>query len=111
MDKGDKKWKQVLTNPWGKVGYMLATNAPNSGDLVTQQYPLAVTGRTPGLTPIFATDRYTMLKVSPTAPVTRTTTAKGAATTASGATVEGSTTTTTTTPRVGTTSTTTSTTP
>lgn len=111
VDKGDKKWKQVLTNPWGKVGYMLATNAPNSGDLVTQQYPLAVTGRTPGLTPIFATDRYTMLKVSPTAPVTRTTTAKGAATTASGATVEGSTTTTTTTPRVGTTSTTTSTTP
>jgi len=77
VDKGDKKWKEILNDPWGKVPYIMATNSPTSGDLVTQRYPNAVTGGTPGLTPIFATDRYTMLKVAPTAPASGSSTTGG----------------------------------
>lgn len=100
VDKGDDKWKQVLNTPWGKVDYILMTNSPNTGDLAAQRYPRAPSGNQPGLTPVFATDRYTMLRVSPTAPAQTSGTAgtqSGTSTTTSTTTTPGATTTTTTT--------------
>jgi len=85
VDKGDKKWKQILDAPWGKVQYILMTNSANTGDLAAARYPKAPAGDQPGLTPVFATDRYTMLKVAPTAPAaagTKTTTTTTRSTTA-----------------------------
>ncbi len=80
VDKGDKKWKEILNDPWGKVNYMLVTNNPNSGDLIPQRYPNIAKGGAAGFTPVFATQRYTIVKVASTAPAsaTKTTTKTGA---------------------------------
>jgi hypothetical protein len=106
VDKGDAKWKSVLDNPWGKVDYILMTNSPNTGDLAAQRYPRAPAGNQPGLTPVFATDRYTMLRVAPTAPAVATTASSTTSSSSSSTTTR-----TTTTPGATATVTTTTTTP
>jgi hypothetical protein len=81
VDKGDKKFKEILNNPWGKVDYILTTNSPDTGDITALRYPKAASGGQPGLTPVAATDRYTMLRVAPTAPAGTTTTGGASVTT------------------------------
>ncbi|HEY8585012.1 MAG TPA: glycosyltransferase family 87 protein [Capillimicrobium sp.] len=69
IDKGDAAWNTVLADPYGEVGWMLAAYNPRSGDLVTERYPGLNDGRTPGVTPVFRTDRYVLARVAPTGPV------------------------------------------
>ena len=61
VDKGDEVWRQVLTNPEGKVEFMLVEN--NQADLILQQYPDAVDGNEPKLEPVVQNQRYTLLRV------------------------------------------------
>ncbi len=78
VDKGDPVWRQVLLNPFGRVGYMLAERS--SQDLVLAQYPGADRGRVPFLQPIIENDRYALMKVvgpSPTQTGTVTTAGAG----------------------------------
>jgi len=64
IDKGDAKWNQILAAPYGKVTWMLLSRSPASGDLITRKYPKADAGDVAGLTPVFRTQRYTLLRVA-----------------------------------------------
>jgi hypothetical protein len=64
IDKGDAKWNQVLDDPYGKVRYMLVAYNPRSGDLIQRHYPQINSGTTPGMTPIYRTDRYVLVRVA-----------------------------------------------
>jgi hypothetical protein len=67
--RGDGPWKEILNSPAGHVRYMLiAAQAP--GDLIRTRYPSAATGGTPGLTPVFSTQRYVLVAVAPRARAT-----------------------------------------
>jgi hypothetical protein len=79
IDKGDKAWQDALNQPRGVVQYALATRNTRSGDLVTRHYPGADAGTVAGLTPVFRTQRYTLLRVA--APVARRRTARAGTTT------------------------------
>jgi len=65
IDKGDAIWNTVLNAPRGKVQYMLLTRNLRSGDQITLRYRQADAGQVPGLTPVFRTARYTLVKVAP----------------------------------------------
>ncbi len=62
--KGDAKWNSVLDDPWGKVRYMLVAYNPRSGDLIERHYPRINSGQVPGMTPVFRTDRYVLVRVA-----------------------------------------------
>lgn len=64
IDKGDAAWREVLARPRGVVRYLLLTRNPRSGDLITRRYPTADAGGVPWLTPVFRTQRYTLLRVA-----------------------------------------------
>jgi hypothetical protein len=64
IDKGDTKFRQVLAKPFGRVDYMLLATNAGSGDIIRQRYPQAVDGGVPGLTLVFRTPRYALLKVA-----------------------------------------------
>jgi hypothetical protein len=64
VDKGDAKWNAVLDDPFGKVRYMLVAYNPRSGDLIQRHYPQINSGGTPGMTPVFRTDRYVLVRVA-----------------------------------------------
>lgn len=68
IDKGDAEWNTVLEDPYGEVQWMLAAYNPRSGDLITERYPGLNSGRTPGVTPVFRTDRYVLARVARTDP-------------------------------------------
>jgi hypothetical protein len=68
IDKGDSAWNDTLTQPNGEVQYMLANRNRSSGDLITERYPNADRGTETGLTPVFRTERYLLLRVAGTAP-------------------------------------------
>jgi hypothetical protein len=63
IDKGDAKWNSVLDDPWGKVRYMLVAYNPRSGDLIQRHYPLINAGAVAGMTPVYRTDRYVLVRV------------------------------------------------
>jgi len=64
IDKGDAKWNSVLDDPYGKVRYMLVAYNPRSGDLIQRHYPQINAGTVPGMTPIYRTDRYVLVRVA-----------------------------------------------
>src|SRR4051794_14326296 len=64
IDQGDAKWNDVLQAPYGKVQWMLLSRNVASGDLITRRYPRADAGDVPGLTPVFRTERYTLVRVA-----------------------------------------------
>lgn len=87
IDKGDASWNDTLTRPNGKVEYMLLNRNPKSGDLITGRYPNADQGTEAGLTPVFRTDRYLLVKVAAKrVPRTSSSTTTNGATGATGAT-------------------------
>jgi hypothetical protein len=86
IDRGDAAWNDTLTHPNGKVDYLLMNRNPASGDLITDRYPNADKGtEKAGLTPVFRTARYLLVRVAKTRPSSTTTptadTAGGATTT------------------------------
>lgn len=64
IDKGDSAWNDTLTRPNGVVQYLLLNRNAASGDLITERYPNADRGTEPGLTPVFRTERYLLLRVA-----------------------------------------------
>jgi hypothetical protein len=95
IDKGDSAWNDTLTKPAGVVKYMLSNRNPDTGDLITERYPNADRGTEEGLTPIFRTERYLLVKVAGKPAATESTTDESTSTTPN------SSTTTTTTPSTG----------
>ena len=63
IDKGDSAFDDILSRPQGKVQYMLLNRNRNSGDLIGTRYPNADAGTERGLTPVFRTERYLLLRV------------------------------------------------
>lgn len=63
IDKGDAKWNSVLDDPYGKVRYLLVAYNPRSGDLIQRHYPQLNAGLVPGMTPVYRTDRYVLVRV------------------------------------------------
>lgn len=73
IDKGDAKWTTAMESPWGKVRYMLVAYNPRSGDLIQRHYPNLNAGTVPGMTVVYRTDRYILVRVAqrdPAAPAT-----------------------------------------
>lgn len=66
IDKGDAAWNSALTDPEGVVQYMLLNRNADSGDLITARYPNADRGTEEGLTPVFRTERYLLVRVDGT---------------------------------------------
>jgi len=66
-DQGEGDWEAVKDDPFGNVDYMLITIS-RAGDQLRKQWPLAVSGGEPGMTPIFRTDRYVLVEVAATKP-------------------------------------------
>jgi hypothetical protein len=64
IDRGDAKWNSILRDPFGKVQYLLLSRSLATGDLITRRYPKADNGDVPGLTPVFRTLRYVLVRVS-----------------------------------------------
>lgn len=64
IDKGDAAWSAALARPAGKVDYLLLNRNRASGDLITARYPDVEQGATSGLTPVFKTDRYLLVRVA-----------------------------------------------
>jgi hypothetical protein len=64
IDKGDAKWNSVLDDPYGKVRYLLVAYNPRSGDLIQRHYPQINAGTVPGMTPVYRTDRYVLVRVA-----------------------------------------------
>jgi hypothetical protein len=64
IDKGDTKFRQVLAKPFGKVDYLLLATNARSGDLIRRAYPTANANGVPGLSVVFQTDRYALVKVA-----------------------------------------------
>lgn len=85
IDRGDAKWNSVLRNPFGTVKYLLLSRNLASGDLITRRYPRADAGGVPGLTPVFRTQRYVLVRVAGRNPATLpASTVTGGATTGTG---------------------------
>ena len=75
--RATRRGTSVLNDPYGKVRYLLAAYNPRSGDLITRHYPGLNAGSVPGMTVVFRTERYILVRVAttnPNAPVRRTTT-------------------------------------
>jgi len=69
IDHGDARWLAVRDNPWGTVRYMLMiTGGP---DLIAAKYPKAGEGANPGLTPVFRSQNYILLRVAAKPPAAR----------------------------------------
>lgn len=68
-DLGESGWDAALEEPFGAVDYMLITTS-REGDQIAKRWPTAVEGGTPGLEPVYRTDRYVLIKVAETAPPT-----------------------------------------
>lgn len=66
-DEGEGNWEAVKDNPFGKVQYMLIT-VSREGDQLRKEFPQAVAGGEPGMTPIFRTERYVLVQVAATKP-------------------------------------------
>jgi hypothetical protein len=64
IDRGDSAFNDILTNPEGRVQYLLLNRNPRSGDLITDRYPNADAGTEEGLTVAFRTERYLLLRVA-----------------------------------------------
>ena len=64
IDRGDAAWNDLLANPRGEVRYLLMSRNPRSGDLITTRYPNADAGTEEGLTPVFRTQRYLLVRVA-----------------------------------------------
>ncbi|MFL5847167.1 MAG: hypothetical protein ACJ762_21020 [Solirubrobacteraceae bacterium] len=64
IDKGDSAWNDALTRPAGVVKFLLLNRNRASGDLITTRYPNADRGTENGLTPVFRTERYLLLRVA-----------------------------------------------
>jgi len=64
IDKGDSKWNAVLESPYGKVDYLLVAYNPRSGDLIQRHYPNLNAGTVPGMTVVYRTDRYILVRVA-----------------------------------------------
>ena len=67
-DEGTGKWEQVRDDPYGKVDYMLVGIGRNA-DALAKRYPKMLAGGESGLTPIFRTERYVLIRVAAAAPV------------------------------------------
>lgn len=76
IDQGDTKWNAVLDAPWGKVRYMLVAYNPRSGDLIQRHYPQINAGGTAGMTPVYRTDRYVLVRVADREPASTSATAQ-----------------------------------
>jgi hypothetical protein len=63
IDHGDAAFRRVLDDPYGKVGYLLVATGQGSPDLIARRYRGVGEGRVPGLTPIFRTSRYVLVRV------------------------------------------------
>ncbi|HTU13837.1 MAG TPA: hypothetical protein VMF31_01445 [Solirubrobacterales bacterium] len=66
-DEGEGVWEDAKADPFGKVDYMLIT-VSRAGDQLRKEFPQAVSGGEPGMTPIFRTERYVLVEVAPTKP-------------------------------------------
>ena len=64
IDRGDAKWNSILRDPYGKVSYLLLNRNTATGDLIARKYPKADAGDVAGLTPVFRTQRYVLLRVA-----------------------------------------------
>ncbi|MGK2956628.1 MAG: hypothetical protein ACSLFI_13295 [Solirubrobacterales bacterium] len=69
-DSGEGDWEAARDSPFGKVDYMLVT-VSREGDQLRKAFPQMVAGGEAGLTPIFRTDRYVLIKVADTKPQTQ----------------------------------------
>jgi hypothetical protein len=63
IDRGDSAWNDLLDAPATPVRYLLMNRNPASGDLVRNRYPNADAGTEEGLTTVFRTDRYLLVRV------------------------------------------------
>lgn len=66
-DDGEDDWQATIDSPFGVVSYMLIATS-REGDQIARQWPTAVEGGEAGMTPIFRTDRYVLVEVSPVRP-------------------------------------------
>ncbi|MCB0831516.1 MAG: hypothetical protein KDB54_02650 [Solirubrobacterales bacterium] len=63
VDEGEDDWQATVDNPFGKVPYMLITTS-RGGDQIAKKWPTAAEGGEAGMTPIFRTARYVLVRVS-----------------------------------------------
>ena len=63
VDKGDRTFQQAVLRPYGRVTHMLMAKQA-SGDLIRRRYPTAASRVVAGLTPVFETERYVLLKLA-----------------------------------------------
>ncbi len=68
VDKGDGKFREVLNAPFGKVDYLMYATSDRAGDIIRGRYPTADSNGVPGLTVVFRTRRYVLVKVARTDP-------------------------------------------
>ena len=66
-DKGEGEWESTLSDPFGKVNYMLITIS-RGGDQLRKRYPEAISGGELGMNPVFRTERYVLIQVSRSKP-------------------------------------------
>lgn len=66
IDKGDEAWLDVLSNPWGRVRYMLVSSGVD--DLIRAHYPAIADGTVPGFTVVHRGDGFTVVAVAPRPP-------------------------------------------
>lgn len=69
VDEGEDDWQATIDDPFGKVPYMLITTS-RAGDQIAKKWPTAAEGGEPGMTPIFRTDRYVLVRVASVRPST-----------------------------------------
>jgi hypothetical protein len=63
VDKGDSTFQQSVLRPYGRVTHMLMAKQA-SGDLIRRRYPTAASRVVAGLTPVFETERYLLLRLA-----------------------------------------------
>lgn len=66
VQDGDGPWLRELSDPWGKVAYLLI-DTRSADDLVQRRWPGAASGQD-GFVPVFHTARYTIVSVPETRP-------------------------------------------
>jgi hypothetical protein len=65
IDRGDAHWRDILTDPRGRVGYFLVSNPSTKvGDRIRAMYPNAV-GGVPWLRTVYSNSRWVLLRVVP----------------------------------------------
>jgi hypothetical protein len=67
IDKGDEAWLDVLSNPWGRVRYLLVSSSGD--DLIRARYPAIADGTVPGFTVVHRDGGLTVVEVAPRRPV------------------------------------------